>query len=378
MNNPPDIKEFTDKALKEQADKLDIPFAMDFAGGLAVSLKPLWQSLGKLENSFLEDSLSDIPLTNSVYVSGIARSGTTIILESLFQSNEFAAHRYRDYPFIDIPHFWRKWTSLFAKVEEPAQRAHLDRLEITTQSPEALEEMLWMDFFDELHKPELNNVLTDAIENTAFETYYSAHIKKLLKNENKSRYLAKGNYNLTRIRYINKLYPDAKFIIAIRRPEAHIASLLKQHYLFSQIEKKNNRVLKYMNRIGHYEFGLNFTPVNIGDNSLSQKIMSLMNNNHELEALAHYWAMVYEYIYHDILNDDAINSSVLLVRYEDLCKAPLDSLKNIQEFCNLSKELNEPQSGISAPSYYSHGFSSEQTELIKNVTEKTKFLYYKD
>ena len=46
-----------------------------------------------------------------------------------------------------------------------------------------------------------------------------------------SRYAAKNNYNLTRMEYLLKVNPGAKFLLYIRNPVNHIASLMKQHRL---------------------------------------------------------------------------------------------------------------------------------------------------
>ncbi|MCG3225813.1 MAG: sulfotransferase, partial [Candidatus Heimdallarchaeota archaeon] len=64
--------------------------------------------------------------------------------------------------------------------------------------------------------------------NPDFEKYYIEIIKKLLVNQKSSRYITKNNYNVSRMEYIKKLFPDAKFIFMTRNPINHIASLAKQ------------------------------------------------------------------------------------------------------------------------------------------------------
>jgi hypothetical protein len=235
-----------------------------------------------------------------------------------------------------------------------------------------------MDHFEFLHDPAKSNVLDQSTDSQAFEDAYTVHIKKLLLTEKKSRYLAKGNYNLTRLQYIKKLFPDARFIIAIRKPETHIASLLKQHYLFSTLEQENKRVLNYMNHVGHFEFGLNFTPLNTGDCAATDKIRSLMNNGHQIEALASYWSMIYDFVSDRILTDPSLENSVMIVRYEDLCNDTKSSLKKLGTFCGMSEPLEEPPSGISLPGYYQSGFSNTNLQMIRDLTAKTEALFYND
>ena len=45
---------------------------------------------------------------NHVFVSGMARSGTTILLNAIYETDEFAALTYQDMPFILSPNIWSK------------------------------------------------------------------------------------------------------------------------------------------------------------------------------------------------------------------------------------------------------------------------------
>ena len=51
---------------------------------------------------------------------------------------------------------------------------------ITPESPNALEEMLWMALFPRCHDPSVNNRLTVSSSHPAFEAFYRAHLGKLL------------------------------------------------------------------------------------------------------------------------------------------------------------------------------------------------------
>ena len=45
---------------------------------------------------------------NHVFVAGLARSGTTILLNALYESNDFSSLSYQDMPFILAPNLWSK------------------------------------------------------------------------------------------------------------------------------------------------------------------------------------------------------------------------------------------------------------------------------
>src|SRR3546814_12886608 len=78
------------------------------------------------------------------------------------------------------------------------------------------------------------------------------------------RYLSKANYNVTRMEYLLKLFPDARFVLPLRDPAAHIASLMKQQRLFCEGERRHPAALEHMRRIGHFEFGIDRRPINVG------------------------------------------------------------------------------------------------------------------
>jgi len=56
----------------------------------------------------IESSLISITQTNDnhVFVSGLARSGTTVILNAIYKSNQFASLSYKDMPFVLAPNLW--------------------------------------------------------------------------------------------------------------------------------------------------------------------------------------------------------------------------------------------------------------------------------
>ena len=61
---------------------------------------------------------------------------------------------------------------------------------------------------------------------------------------------------------INSIFPNSIFLIPIREPLQHANSLLNQHLHFSQLQKEDDFIRRYMNYLGHNEFGLNHKPWN--------------------------------------------------------------------------------------------------------------------
>ena len=92
---------------------------------------------------FLNQDFQDIG--NHVFVAGLARSGTTVLLNAIHQSDEFASLSYDDMPFVLAPNLWSRLSGN-KNHSAPQERAHGDGVQISTDSPEAFEEVFWKTF----------------------------------------------------------------------------------------------------------------------------------------------------------------------------------------------------------------------------------------
>ena len=73
-----------------------------------------------------------------IFITGLARSGTTILLNALYKSNIFASLSYADMPFILAPNLWSK-ISLSKRDSALKERAHGDGIKVSKESPEAFD-----------------------------------------------------------------------------------------------------------------------------------------------------------------------------------------------------------------------------------------------
>ena len=275
----------------------DVAPWMDRLGGYIERHPARWIKLGSLETHLVESALADIRIDRPIYVTGLARSGTTILLETLARHPHVATHRYRDFPMLFTPYAWNRWLELVPRKQEaPAERSHGDGIVVTAESPEAFEEPLWMAFFPELHDATQSAVLDEETHHPLFERFYRDHIRKLLAVRGRRRYVAKGNYNVTRIGYLAKLFPEARFVIPVRDPVWHIASLMKQHRLFLDGQRDNPAAQRHLRRVGHFEFGEDRRPIRIGDGATTRDIAELWQAGEEVRGWARYWAQVHHHI----------------------------------------------------------------------------------
>ena len=282
-----------------------------FLHDLVLSKKFINKSLFEIEKIiYLKNK--DIKNNSHIFVTGLPRSGTTSILNFIYSTDQYASLTYRNMPFILAPNF----SKLFGRKNIlKKERLHGDGIAFDINSPEALDEV----FFDndrEFLKNELIN-----------------YIKLVLISKNKEKYLSKNNLNFKRINIIYSLLPNSIFLIPIREPLQHANSLMKQHLHFSQLQKKDNFILRYMNYLGHNEFGLNHKPWNIPVN-----FSDFNDINYWLEQ----WYLFYQnilnipqkynncfiIIYEELTNPDYVKSLLKKINFNDVEKLDLNFFKN--------------------------------------------------
>lgn len=352
-----------------------------FVGGLIERFPRFWIGLGNLETKALADEIESVTVKAPVYVAGLARAGTTIALEILASHPDVGTHFYRDYPPVFTPWWWNWFVerSRGGKVLEPEERAHKDGIMVTADSPEAREESIWMAFFSDIHDPSRSSVLDRDSSHPEFEKFYREHIRKLLAARGKQRYLSKGNYNVTRLGYLYKLFPDARFVVPVRDPVWHIASLMKQHRLFCDGERDNPRAADYMRRVGHFEFGLDMRPINCGNEKRVREIQELWESGEEIRGWARYWAMVYGYVADMLDTDEALSEATMVLRYEDLCERPEETMRAMMTHCRLeasAEVLSRFASRLKSPGYYQPDFSGDEISAIAEESADTAARFY--
>jgi hypothetical protein len=307
--------------------------------------------LGDLETDLLQARLDSIALDRPVFITGLARCGSTILLDLFARLSQVGTHRYRDFPFLLIPFAWNRFQSYARSSAAPVERPHKDRIIITKESPEAFEEPLWMHFFPKVHDPQAGHLLTRDDDNGRFNSFYRAHLRKILLLRNRRRYVSKGNYNIARLDYIGHLFSDARFVVPIRHPVTHVASLVRQHELFTNYSKTDPRVPEYLRAAGHFEFGPQRVPINI-DAQSGSRILEAWVGGREYLGYALLWRAVYSHVRALMESRAELAERIVIVRYEDFASAAQQELRRLFQFCELedgAEELFAALPHISAP-----------------------------
>jgi Sulfotransferase family len=299
----------------------------------------LFIRLGDFESSLFEDQLSGIAVDRPIFVCGLARAGTTITLELLAGLPDIASYRYRDFPGVHLPLAWNRGLGNRARERQPAmERLHGDGIEITADSPEALDEPIWMSFFPHAHDPTHSNLLDPDRRQPAFERFYRRNLQKILLLRHGRRIVLKGNYLVSRLAYLVRVFPDARFVLLVRDPVEHVGSLMRQQVNFTAAAEADPRVIDYLRALGHFEFGLDRRPINLGDDAAVRSVMAAWTAGREVEGWALYWRQIHDYLADLLEADEAFRRAALVVRFEMLHTEPQTSVDRILGHCGLATD----------------------------------------
>ncbi len=300
---------------------------------LVLSQKFINKSLYELEKIiYLRNN--DIKSQLHIFISGLPRSGTTSLLNFIYSFKQYTSLTYRNMPFILSPNLSR----LFNKKDTlKKERLHGDGISYDIDSPEALDEV----FFNNSEK-----FIRDELLN---------YLQLILSPEKKFKYLSKNNLNYKRIDLISSILPNAVFLIPIREPLQHSYSLINQHLRFNKLQKKDKFILRYMNYLGHNEFGLNHKPWN--------KPVQFYDHNK-----IDYWLEQWFLFYENIINKYSSYENCYFVTYENLTDPSY--LKSLLNKINLDKVQD-----------YDFGYIKNLNKKVidinfsKDAYEKAKDLY---
>jgi Sulfotransferase family len=355
--------------------KFSVPAPFYWSVRTVHAAAPLFVGLGNLESRMLSRRLASQRVDRPVYICGLPRAGTTITLQMLSEHPDVVTHKYADFLMPYMPYAWNK---VFPRIpvdamRKPVPRIHRDRIEVTRDSAEMGEEILWEHFFPHIHEETNYTVLDGTTSNPAFERFYDEHLRKLALVRGRSRYVSKAIMCVVRMQYLRKIFPDARFLLYIRNPIDHVASLIKQDRIWAEIDQSDPRQIEIIELTGHHEFGPRQVMANVGNPSELREIRRLFDGGEWAVSRARYWAYVYGFVAKQLAEDPELARRVLVVRYEDLCA---DSLPTIDRILAHTELRPEPFAAtrtaygekLSFPDYYKPSFNGEQLAAITSAT----------
>lgn len=286
---------------------------------LAFSTTQAQLGLADLEKTLFRKELRRVEELRPVLITGLPRSGTTALLEAFAGTQVFAAHTYRDMPFVLCPMLWGTMAKPFRRRDKPRERAHADGIQISLDSPEAFEEVLWKAFFPQRYRGSTIPVWED-VAHRDFEKAFRDHTRRIVALRRRAgrhprRYVSKNNLNLARIPALWDALPDARVLVPFRDPVQHAASLRHQHARFTEMHAKDPFARRYMEAIGHYDFGANLRPIDFD---------GWVDATPDLPGPEHlaYWIRYWIAAYRHVLRHEPERKRLGLIRFETLGERP--------------------------------------------------------
>jgi hypothetical protein len=280
---------------------------------LALQLTPVAEMSFDLDQKSSGADPAGVRETEHVFVSGLARAGTTILMRRLYASGDFCSLTYRHMPFVLAPNLWSRFADRSKRQDTPTERAHGDRILVNIDSPESLDEVFWRIFDAESYISETHLAPHDP--DPEITAKFAAYVAAILKADSagRTRYLSKNNNNILRLGALRGLFPKAVILIPFRDPLSHAGSLLRQHGNFVTQQQADPFVRAYMGWLGHHEFGLTHKPFRFdaaGQARLAE------HSPDSLDYWLELWCQVYGWL------EKTAPADAYFVCYEDLCTDP--------------------------------------------------------
>lgn len=279
-----------------------------FLHHIALGNRFLAEASFDLEQASRLFNTAEIVKGQHVFIAGLARAGTTILMRRFHATGIFRSLTYRDMPFVLMPNLWRNITRLSRKHIEKKERAHGDRIMVDFDSPEALEEVFWRVFASN-HYIKSDTLVPMTVDKEILEKFqrYVAAILASNSNNAQERYLSKNNNNILRLPCIKKAFPNAIIIIPFRDPLQQAFSLMRQHARFTKSNQTDTFVRSYMTWLAHHEFGPDHRPFRFSNDPVPFRTDTL-----------DYWLKIWHDTYSWLINNTSYEDYFL--SYETLCR----------------------------------------------------------
>ncbi|MGM0504972.1 MAG: sulfotransferase family protein [Bacteroidota bacterium] len=290
-----------------------------------------------------------------IIISGLARAGTTSLMNDLSEIDDFISLNYSNMPFLMAPNLWAKIYK--PKKENLRERSHKDGIQIGYNSNEALEEY----FF----KVKANDSFIKQNYLREYELSYDDYndylnYQSLVKNDNGKIYLAKNNNFILRYKSLRSFNDKFLMVVLFRNPLTHAASLKEKHADYSKLQIDDPFILEYMNWLGHHEFGLNQKPF-----SFNEKILDNSQDKSKIDFWLKNWINYYSYAL-------TINHpNTIFVNYDDYCKHPGETIERIINKVNIAAKLPQYKS-FHNPREIRENYSMELFEKAMIIYEQLK------
>ncbi|WP_077228681.1 sulfotransferase [Sphingomonas hengshuiensis] len=277
---------------------------------LALDYRPVLEASFDFERARHGRAARVQPIDRPVFVSGLARAGTSILTRMLHGAGGFVAPSYRDMPFPLAPNGWRALTMRMRRHVDAQERGHGDGLTHDLDSPEAIEEVFWRCTEGARYRTPQGLAPMDIGDETvaAFRDY----VALVLMAGGGGRYLSKNNNNVLRLEALVAAFPDAVLLHPFRDPVQQALSLRHQHLRACALAAEDPFRARFMTWLGHHEFGADRRPFVLPGAPAADAA------GEQLDYWLGSWIAVYRWL---LDAPGAVRPRQIFVDYDRLCRA---------------------------------------------------------
>jgi hypothetical protein len=286
------------------------------------------------EGILLRTWVERTPIDRPIFIVGPYRSETTILQEIITSHPDVGYFWYLTNIFSCAPVFSYYTTQFLCKVgllhRDPIAPVHNPAIPTQILSPFECESV-WLPTGHSLWNETCRNMLLDAdFSDLPFERHLRRLIRSHLFVSKTTRFLNKNPVNSLCIAYLNKLFPDVRFINIVRNP---LETAISHYRTAARVEKafdKNERT-RY---IFHQHLYIDMLSRRI--RTSVQPDTQALDGEHPLLGIASQWVGMQQAVLNAVTANP--NISLLDIRYEDLVHQPAQTLDQVWGFLELEGE----------------------------------------
>ena len=299
-----------------------------------MSVKTLWDNV--LQGYKIYTNWMDMKtrIEKPIFMVGAGRSGTTIIYEMLAWHKDLAW----------ISNYSNRYYSNFplSAIACRFYRARIAKKLLGARLPRPAEGYRVWNWCHPVDRSPHDPPLTEADVTPGIRKRCLKMVADHLRYAGKKRFVNKNTRNSRRIRYLNSIFKDGKFIHLIRDGRAVIASMVT-----------------VWDKLGAW--------------FICEKNSSRMSdiNDKKLEIAAEIWMREVEIILQD---KKSLNPSQYIeIRYENFVKAPADTIRKVCEFCEIEwtnehGKFIEKRNVVNKNYRYKQRLSTREVQRIEEIT----------